>query len=92
MKATLIAYKLANLKQYHKVLVNRALFGFTDNSNKGAYMYKRGGILSNLPHMKLIRGAVIVKKKDSAKVISVLHSYKVRTQVFDIIIKQSMLH
>ena len=92
MKAKLIIYKLAKLEQYHKVLVNRALFGFIDNSNKGSYLYKRGGVLSNLPHMRLIRGVIIVKDKDSKKVISVLHSYKIQPQVFDISIKQSMLH
>ena len=92
MKAKLIVYELAKLEQYHKVLVNRALFGFTDNSNKGSYLYKRGGVLSNFPHMRLIRGAIIVKSKDSKKVISVLHSYKVRPKVFDITIKPSMLH
>lgn len=92
MRARLIIYKLAKLEQYHKVLVNRALFGFTDNSNKGSYMYKRGGVLSNLPHMRLIKGAIIVKEKDSNKVISVLHSYKVKPKVFSIIIKESMLH
>lgn len=92
MKAKLIIYKLAKLEQYHKVLVNRALFGFTDNSNKGSYLYKRGGVLSNLPHMRLIKGAIIVKEKDSNKVISVLHSYKVKPKIFSIAIKESMLH
>jgi len=92
MKAKIIIYELAKLKQYHKVLVNRALFGFTDNSNKGSYLYKRGGVLSNLPHMRLIRGAIMVKDKDSNQVISVLHSYKVKPKVFDVMIKPSMLH
>ena len=92
MKAKLIIYELAKLEQYHKVLVNRALFGFTDNSNKGSYLYKRGGVLSNLPHVRLIRGTIIVKGKDSNKVVSVLHNYKVNPKVFDITIKQSMLH
>lgn len=92
MKAKLIIYELAKLEQYHKVLVNRALFGFMDNSNKGSYLYKRGGVLSNLPHIRLIRGAIIVKDKDSKRVISVLHSYKVKPNVFNITVKSSMLH
>ena len=92
MKAKLIIYELAKLEQYHKVLVNRALFGFTDNSNKGSYIYRRGGVLSNNPHVKLIRGAIIVKEKDGKKVTSVLHNYKVKPKVFDISIKQSLLH
>ncbi len=92
MKAKLIIYDLLKLEQYHKVLVNRALFGFTDNSNKGSYLYKRGGVLSNLPHLKPIRGVIIVKDKDSTRVISVLQSYKVKPKVFNILIKSSMLH
>lgn len=92
MKAKLIVYELAKLEQYHKVLVNRALFGFTDNSNKGTYMYKRGGVLSNIPHKRLIRGAIIVREKDGERVISVLNSYKVKPNVFDISIKQTVLH
>lgn len=92
MKAKLIIYELAKLKQYHKVLVNRALFGFTDNSNKGSYLYKRGGVLSNIPHIRLTRGVIIVRKVDGSRVISVLNSYKVKPNVFDIIVKQSMLH
>lgn len=92
MRAKLIVYELTKLEQYHKVLVNRALFGFTDNSNKGSYMYKRGGVLSNLPHKRLIRGAIIVKDKDSKKVISVLQGYKVKPKVFDITVKPSILH
>ncbi|MFZ2603554.1 MAG: hypothetical protein WAX79_06120 [Candidatus Omnitrophota bacterium] len=92
MKAKLIIYDLLKLEQYHKVLVNRALFGFTDNSNKGSYLYKRGGVLSNLPHLKPIRGVIIVKDKDSTRVISVLQSYKVKPKVFNILIKSSVLH
>lgn len=92
MKAKLIIYELTKLEQYHKVLVNRALFGFTDNSNKGSYLYKRGGILSNIPHIRLIRGVIVVRREDGSKVISVLHSYKVKPKVFDITIKQSLLH
>ena len=92
MKAKLIIYELAKLEQYHKVLVNRALFGFTDNSNKGSYLYKRGGILSNLPHLRPIRGTIIVKDRDGKKVISVLQSYKIKPKVFNISIESSMLH
>ena len=92
MKAKLIIYELTKLEQYHKVLVNRALFGFIDNSNKGSYLYKRGGVLSNLPHLRPIRGVIIVKDKDGKKVISVLQSYKVKPNVFNISIESSMLH
>lgn len=92
MKAKIIIYELAKLEQYHKVLVNRALFGFTDNSNKSSYLYKRGGILSNIPHIRLTRGVIVVRREDGNKVVSVLHTYKVKPKVFDVNIKQALLH
>lgn len=92
MKAKLIIYELTKLEQYYKVLVNRALFGFTDNSNKGSYLYKREGLLSNIPHIRLIRGVIVVRATDGKKVISVLNSYKIKPKVFDVTIKQSLLH
>jgi len=92
MKAKLIVYELSELDQYHKVLVNRTLFGYLDNSNKGAYQYKRKGILDKIPHLRLLRGAIIVKNKDQSKVVLALKSHKVRPRVFDIGIKQTMLH
>jgi len=92
MKAKLIIYELKKLEQYHKVLVNRALFGFTDNSNKGSYLYKRGGILSNIPHIRITRGVIVVRNVDGNRVISVLNSHKVKPKVFDITIKKSLLH
>ena len=92
MKAKLIIYKLTNLDQYHKVLVNRNLFGFIDNSNNNSYHYKRKGILKEIPNFRLPKGAIIVKEGDHIKVISILHKHKVKPKVFDISIKQSMLH
>jgi len=92
MKAKLITYKLSNLDQYHKVLVNRSLFGYTDNSNKGSYQYERRGVIAEIPHFKLLRGAIIVRNEDQKIISSVLKKHKVRHRVFDIIIKNTMLH
>ena len=72
--------------------VNGKKFGFVDNSNKGSYVYKRKGILSNTPHIRPTRGVIIVRNKDAKKVISVLRHFKVKPQIFDITIKQSILH
>jgi hypothetical protein len=92
MKAKLIVYELSDLDQYHKVLVNRTLFGYLDNSNKGAYQYRREGILDKIPHLRLLRGAIIVKGKDQKKVLLALKSHRVQPKVFEISIKQSILH
>lgn len=91
MKAKLIVYDLSKLDQYHKVLVNRALFGFKDNSNKGQYQYTRKGILDEIPHFRLPKGAVIVKIKDRLKIISVFKKSKAKYSIYNIVINQSML-
>jgi len=92
MKAKLIVYELSNLNQYHKVLVNRALFGYIDNSNKGTYRYERKGILDKIQHIRLLKGAIIVKTKDQNKVLFILKKYNIKPYVFDIRVKPSMLH
>lgn len=92
MKAKLIVYELSGLDQYHKVLVNRTLFGYIDNSNKGAYQYERKGVLDKVQHLRLLKGAIIIKIKDQNKVVSALKKHKVKPKVFDINIEQSMLH
>lgn len=91
MKAKLVTYKISNLDQYHKVLVNRALFGYIDNSNNGSYQYRRKGILAEIPNLRILKGAIIVRKNDQKKITSILKKYKAEYKVFDIIIKQSML-
>lgn len=92
MKAKLITYELSGLDQYHKVLLNRALFGYLDNSNKGAYQYKRKGILDKIPNFRLPKGALIVKDEDQNKILIILKKHKAKYKLFDISVKQSMLH
>ena len=92
MKAKLITYELSNLDQYHKVLVNRELFGYLDNSNKGRYQYRRKGILSNISYFKLVNGALIIKDNDKDKVTSILKKYKINYNILSIIPKKQMLN
>ena len=91
MKAKLIAYNLSKLDQYHKVLVNRALFGYIDNSNKGSYHYERKGVIADIPHFKLLKGALIVRARDKKKISTILNKYGVKYIVLEVLVKQSML-
>jgi len=77
---------------FYIAVPHNRLFGYTDNSNKGSYQYERKGILADVPHFKLLRGAIIVRSKDQRKIISVLEKHKVKYLVFNIAIKRSMLH
>ncbi len=89
MKASLIVNYLSDLDHYQKVLFNREIYGYTDNSNNNAYQYKRKGILSQMPHLRLLKGAFVVKKKDIGKIKPILKKYKVKYEVYDILIKES---
>lgn len=91
MKATLIVHDLSELDHYQKVLFNRAIYGYTDNSNNNAYQYKRKGILSQIPHLRLLKGALVIKKEDMDKIKPVLKKYKVKYRVYNISIKKSDL-
>lgn len=91
MDVKLIIYDLSSLDQYHKVLVNRILFGYTDNSNKCKYQYKRKGVLDNMPHFRLPKGAIIIRNKNKQLIISIFNKNKVKFKLFDISIKKEML-
>ena len=91
MKANLIVYDLTKLEHYHKVLFNRTLFGFTDNSNHGSYQYKREGILSKIDHLRLLKGAIIVKMSDIHKLIPSFKKYKIKYHTYDISINPNIL-
>lgn len=53
----------------------KKFYGQETSSNNGRYKYRRKGFLDNIPHIKLIRGVVIVSKKDANKVINFLNGY-----------------
>lgn len=91
MKASLIVNYLTNLDHYHKVLFNREIYGYTDNSNNNSYQYKRKGILSQIPHLRLVKGAFIIKKADINKIKPVLKKYKVKYEIYNLLISESKL-
>jgi hypothetical protein len=92
MKAKLFAYDLSKLSQYQKVRVNRALFGYIDNSNKNSYHYRRKGVIEDIPHLKISKGVIIVRDQDKEKISSILKEYKVNYLILNVMIKSSMLH
>ena len=63
MKASLIIHDLSELNQYHKVLFNRVIYGYTDNSNHNSFPYQKGGIIAKTT-FKAIKKGFCNKKKD----------------------------
>lgn len=91
MKATLIVYNMSKLNQYNKIIINRILFGYTNNSNNNQYHYKIKGILSRIPCFRLPKGAVIIKDSDQNKIINILKKNKAKYNTFSISVDESML-
>jgi len=91
MKARLIVYGMSKLKQYNKIVINRALFGYTNNSNNNQYHYKIKGVLGHIPCFRLPKCAVIVKKEDQNKVVRVSKKNKAKYSLYDLSVDKSML-
>lgn len=91
MRASIIVYDLSKLDHYHKVLLNREIFGFKDNSNHGAYSYQRKGILEGTLHKRLVKGAMIVKMPDAKKIIITLKEHKAKVYSYNISVNSSIL-
>jgi len=91
MKAKLIIQDLSELNHYQKVLFNRAIYGYIDNSNNNSYQYKREGFLAKIPSLRLLNGAYIIRKEDFIKIKRIFKKYKAKCDVYDIIINPSKL-
>jgi len=53
----------------------RELRGYEDRSHYGEYVYRRAGLLDRFPHVKLIRGALIVRREDAEDLVKFLERY-----------------
>ncbi len=60
------------LKAAQRARLFRQLYGWKDKSQFGKYEYNRDGLLSNVPHVKLMRGVFIVRKRDKKKITGFL--------------------
>ncbi|KXB03334.1 hypothetical protein AKJ48_03995 [candidate division MSBL1 archaeon SCGC-AAA261O19] len=75
MKGSIIVYQTSNLSRHKATKFSRELHGYKDRSNKGRYVYHRPGLLDEIPSRELIRGAVIIKRRDLDKVLEFMKSY-----------------
>ena len=81
MFGTLIAFRLRPPQDSNEAskLVKK-LYGQKTSSHKGRYHYRRKGILDEIPSHRLIRGVIVVRKKDEEKIVSFLREYD--TEIF----------
>jgi len=62
----------------------RALHGYEDRSNFGRYVYRRPGFLDRFPHVRLIRGALIVRKEDGEDLVKFLEGFGAEVHVREV--------
>jgi len=67
-----ISYQLNNCDSGQKTAIQRALNGHLDYSNNSVYKYKRKGLLEEIPHKILGKGAIMALPKDSKRIVSIL--------------------
>jgi len=64
----------------------REFYGYMDKSNYGKYQYRRKGLLDRIPHVKLIRGAIIIKKENCDEITQFLKKFNAEVHVRTIIL------
>jgi len=69
----IVAYRAENKAK--SVQLSRALNGYRDHSNKGRYVYTRQGLLDKIPHLQLQKGVLLLREKDTQKLIELLKKY-----------------
>lgn len=72
MKAILVAWSLPDTDKTTSSALAKMLYGQKTSSFEGKYTYWRKGFLDDIPYVKLIRGAFIVKREDSDMVTQFL--------------------
>ena len=82
MYGKLIAYHLKKgvpNRVYTRFL--KKFFGQETSSHGGKYKYRRQGLLDGIPYVKLIRGVLIVLKKDADLIIDFFQDFDIEYHV-----------
>jgi hypothetical protein len=66
----------------------RGLNGYDDKSNFGKYVYRRPGFLERFPHVKLIRGALIVRKENAEDLVKFLETFDAEVHVREVFLNE----
>ena len=66
----------------------RGLNGFEDRSNFGKYVYHRAGFLDRFPNVKLIRGALIVRRENAEDLVKFLEGFDAEVHVREVFLNE----
>ena len=82
---SIIKYDLKGVPVNKKTLIHRALYGYTDHSNKGDYTYNRKGRLNGLKYSKIGNSVIMMSTKDIKQIIPLFKRYKIKIHIMDFI-------
>jgi len=89
MNGILIAYRL---RTPHDPNVASALvkkvYGQKTSCQGGKYRYRRKGLLDVIHSVRLIRGVIIVRKKDKKKILELLQEFDAEVHVREVVLKK----
>lgn len=77
------------LTKTNKLVMNkfcRQFYGYFDRSHNYRYQYQRKGFIENFPHIKILRGVIVVKIEDANEIVSFLESYNAEIFAREIIL------
>ena len=75
MEGTLIAFRLASYDKDQASELVKRLYGQRTSSHGGKYVYRRKGLLDEIPYVRLIRGVVILRTEDARRVTAFLEGF-----------------
>lgn len=87
LNGTMILFQLherTDGKTIHKL--KQKFYGQDSSSWKARYMYRRHCFIEDIPHRKIMRSVVILKKEDREKVLEFLSSYSLTLHLRKVIL------
>ena len=79
----MLVYRFKSISPKKRLEFNRKLYGYSDFSNFGNYIYFREGILKPKTYEKLAKGVVLLYKKPK-ELIKHLRKYKANYKIFKV--------
>lgn len=84
-KVSILKYNLKGVPVTKKTLIHRALYGYTDHSNKGTYTYERKGALNKIKYTKIGNSVIMMSTKDIEQIRPLFVRYKIKVNITDLI-------
>lgn len=75
-RGTIVIFRIyANSNQKVANIFTQKLYGQDTRTHHGKYTYHKRGLLEEIPHIRLIRGVIILRRQDAPRVEAFLKEY-----------------